>query len=72
LTRKNKDEDNSVILAARQAPSRSSREPREGFLNFQTARLKTIVGMMKVVGAEMRNEKERGREKEGEAEEGKI
>lgn len=72
MTRKNKDDASSVILAARQASSRSSREPSEGFLNLQTARLNTIVGMMRVVGTEMRKVKERGSEKEGEVEEGKM
>ena len=44
----------------------SRQEPKAGSLNFQTARLKARMGVMKERGVEIRKEKERGREKEGE------
>ena len=67
LGRGRRVEASSAIREARQCLSCSKREPSAGRLYFQTAKLKTMTGIAKECGVEMRNEKVRGREKEREA-----
>ena len=66
LRRVKREPASSATRAERQVLVCSRQEPKAGSLNFQTARLKARMGVMKERGVEIRKEKERGREKEGE------
>ena len=66
LRREKREPASSATRAERQVLDCSRQEPKAGSLNFQTARLKERMGVMKERGVEIRKEKERGREKEGE------
>ena len=66
LRREKREPASSATRAERQVLVCSRQEPKAGSLNFQTARLKARMGVMKERGVEIRKEKERGREKEGE------